>query len=83
MATAPWRASAQAVAPATTCPSRALRIVVPYSAGGASHDFRACWQAWDLALRAEGLPFSAVEVAPDMFAPGARVVLDLWGHVPD
>jgi enamine deaminase RidA (YjgF/YER057c/UK114 family) len=46
-------------------------------------DFRACWQAWNPALRAEGLPFSAVEVAQDMFAPGARVILDLWGHVPD
>jgi enamine deaminase RidA (YjgF/YER057c/UK114 family) len=38
--------------------------------------------AWDASLRKTGLPFSAIEVAPDMFAPGASVILDLWGFVP-
>jgi hypothetical protein len=45
-------------------------------------DFRSCYFAWDEALRREGLPFSAVEVDADLFAPGARVIVDLWGHVP-
>jgi enamine deaminase RidA (YjgF/YER057c/UK114 family) len=44
-------------------------------------EFRSCYLAWDEALRREGVPFSAVEVGEDMFAPGARVVLDLWGFV--
>lgn len=45
-------------------------------------DFRSCHAAWDADLRQRGLPFSAIEVAEDLFAPGARVILDLWGHVP-
>jgi len=45
-------------------------------------DFRSCYLAWDPALRQQGVPFSAVEVSDEMFAPGARVILDLWGHVP-
>lgn len=45
-------------------------------------EFRSAWLAWDPALREQGLPFSAVQVADDLFAPGARVILDLWGHVP-
>ena len=45
-------------------------------------DFRGCYMAWDAELRHAGLPFTAVEVASDLFAPGARVILDLWGHVP-
>jgi enamine deaminase RidA (YjgF/YER057c/UK114 family) len=45
-------------------------------------DFRSAYLAWGPALRRQGLPFSAIEVAEDLFAPGARVLLDLWGHVP-
>lgn len=45
-------------------------------------EFRSAWLAWDPALRRQGLPFSAVQVADTLFAPGARVILDLWGHVP-
>ena len=45
-------------------------------------DFRSCYLAWDPALRQQGVPFSAVEVSDEMFAPGARVILDIWGHVP-
>ncbi|HEX2546807.1 MAG TPA: RidA family protein [Ramlibacter sp.] len=44
-------------------------------------EFRSAWLAWDTGLRRQGLPFSAVEVAPELFAPGARVLVDLWGHV--
>jgi enamine deaminase RidA (YjgF/YER057c/UK114 family) len=45
-------------------------------------DFRSCYFAWDEPARRLGLPFSAVEVDADLFAPGARVIVDLWGHVP-
>ena len=44
--------------------------------------FRSGFMAWDEDIRRLGLPFSAVEVDADLFVPGARVVLDLWGHVP-
>jgi enamine deaminase RidA (YjgF/YER057c/UK114 family) len=44
-------------------------------------DFRGCYLAWDSQLRSAGIPFSAVEVSQDLFAPGARVILDLWGSV--
>ena len=46
-------------------------------------DFRSCYMAWDDGIRRAGVPFSAVEVASDLFAPGAKVILDLWGCVPD
>ena len=29
-----------------------------------------------------GLPFSAIAVSPDLFVPGASLIVDLWGHVP-
>jgi enamine deaminase RidA (YjgF/YER057c/UK114 family) len=45
-------------------------------------EFRGAYLAWGPTLRRQGLPFSAIEVAEDLFAPGARVILDLWGHVP-
>jgi enamine deaminase RidA (YjgF/YER057c/UK114 family) len=45
-------------------------------------EFRNGFMAWDEELRRQGLPFTAVEVGTDMFAPGACVILDLWGHVP-
>jgi enamine deaminase RidA (YjgF/YER057c/UK114 family) len=44
-------------------------------------DFRSAYLQWDGALRGAGLPFSAVEVNDALFAPGARLILDLWGHV--
>ncbi|MEO8925380.1 MAG: RidA family protein, partial [Caldimonas sp.] len=45
-------------------------------------DFRSIYMAWDAGSRQFGLPFSAVQVAPDLFVPGARLILDLWGFVP-
>jgi enamine deaminase RidA (YjgF/YER057c/UK114 family) len=45
-------------------------------------DFRSCYLAWDPMLRRDGIPFSAIQVADDLFAPGAHVILDLWGYVP-
>jgi enamine deaminase RidA (YjgF/YER057c/UK114 family) len=43
---------------------------------------RTCTQ-WADASGEVGVPFSAVEVAPQMFVPGARLILDLWGYAPD
>jgi enamine deaminase RidA (YjgF/YER057c/UK114 family) len=45
-------------------------------------DFHRIFGAWDASLRHAGLPFSAVQVAPDLVVPGARLIVDLWGHVP-
>lgn len=45
--------------------------------------FRSVHTAWDPALRAEGLPFTAVSTGADPLAPGAALVVDLWGHVSD
>jgi len=45
--------------------------------------FRSGFMAWDEDLRRAGMPFSAVEVDTNLFVPGACVILDLWGHVPD
>lgn len=45
-------------------------------------DFRSIYMAWDESSRKAGLPFSAVEVAADLFVPGARLIVDLWGYVP-
>lgn len=45
-------------------------------------NFRQGYMAWDPALRSAGLPFTAIQVAPELFVPGASVILDLWGHVP-
>lgn len=44
--------------------------------------FRSGFMAWDEDLRRLGIPFSAIEVDPTLFVPGATVILDLWGHVP-
>jgi enamine deaminase RidA (YjgF/YER057c/UK114 family) len=46
-------------------------------------EFRSGYLAWDPALRDAGLPFTAIEVDSTLFAPGARIILDLWGHVPN
>jgi enamine deaminase RidA (YjgF/YER057c/UK114 family) len=45
-------------------------------------DFHRIFGAWDASLRRAGLPFNAVQVAPDLVVPGARLIVDLWGHVP-
>ncbi|MBC7781053.1 MAG: RidA family protein, partial [Proteobacteria bacterium] len=47
------------------------------------HDFRGAYAAWRPLIGDTGLPFSAIEVAPQMFVPGARLVVDLWGWAPD
>lgn len=45
-------------------------------------DFRRGYQAWDPSLRRTGLPFSAIQVADELFLSGAAVILDLWGYAP-
>jgi enamine deaminase RidA (YjgF/YER057c/UK114 family) len=37
---------------------------------------------WTRFIGDMGLPFSAVQVAPDLFVPGASLIVDLWGYVP-
>lgn len=45
-------------------------------------DFHACYGEWRNELASLGVPFSAVEVAPEPFVPGARLIVDLWGYTP-
>lgn len=46
-------------------------------------DFHGAYAEWERAGVQHGVPFSAVEVAPGLFIPGARLIVDLWGYVPD
>jgi enamine deaminase RidA (YjgF/YER057c/UK114 family) len=45
-------------------------------------DFHASCMEWRSELGALGVPFSAVEVAPQTFVPGAGLIVDLWGYTP-
>ncbi len=45
-------------------------------------DFHASYREWKNELGALGVPFSALEVAPEPFVPGARLIVDLWGYTP-
>jgi enamine deaminase RidA (YjgF/YER057c/UK114 family) len=45
-------------------------------------DLPALYRAWDQEAPGAGQPFTAVQVAPQLFVPGARVILDLWGYAP-
>jgi len=42
-------------------------------------DFNDTYAEWHSAVGEAGLPFSAVEVADDLFVPGASMIVDLWG----
>ncbi|MBV7484268.1 RidA family protein [Bordetella sp. BOR01] len=42
----------------------------------------AIYAPWRDVLGDAGLPFSAVQVAPSLFVPGAELILDLIGYVP-
>ena len=44
--------------------------------------FRSAYAAWAREIGGGGLPFSAIAVSPDLFVPGASLIVDLWGHVP-
>jgi enamine deaminase RidA (YjgF/YER057c/UK114 family) len=45
-------------------------------------DFHPSYREWDNALGGSGVPFSALQVSPEMFVPGARLIVDLWGYAP-
>ncbi len=48
-------------------------------------DFPRACGAWEHAVGAaceQGLPCTAVRVSPGLFAPGVRLVADLWGYAP-
>ena len=44
-------------------------------------DFHDTYTEWRSAVGDAGLPFSALEVADDLFVPGASVIVDLWGSL--
>ena len=46
-------------------------------------DFHDTYSEWRSAIGDAGLPFSAVEVGKDLFVPGASLIVDLWGGVPE
>lgn len=56
--------------------TRALHFVQELS------DFADIHDAWRHSGTDGDLPFSAVQVGPDLFVPGARVIADFWGYVP-
>jgi enamine deaminase RidA (YjgF/YER057c/UK114 family) len=45
-------------------------------------DFPRAHGAWAQELGGLGLPFGAVQAAPGLFVPGARLIVDLWGYAP-
>jgi enamine deaminase RidA (YjgF/YER057c/UK114 family) len=45
-------------------------------------DFHASYMEWRKELGDIGVPFSAVEISPELFVPGARLIVDLWGYAP-
>ncbi|WP_316980396.1 RidA family protein [Shumkonia mesophila] len=45
-------------------------------------DFAGACNAWRQVIGNDALPYSAVKVNESMFVPGAKLILDLWGHLP-
>ena len=45
-------------------------------------ELRSSYDEWRHVLGANGLPFSALQVSPGLFVPGARLIVDLWGYAP-
>jgi hypothetical protein len=37
---------------------------------------------WERVIGDAGLPFTAVQVNDALFVPGATLMVDLWGHIP-
>jgi enamine deaminase RidA (YjgF/YER057c/UK114 family) len=46
-------------------------------------EFHGTFDEWRKAVGNHGIPFSAVEVAPGLFVPGAALIVDLWGYAPN
>ena len=44
------------------------------------NSFHSTFGEWTKAVGAVGVPFSAVQVAPSLFVPGASLIVDLWGY---
>ena len=44
--------------------------------------FHGTFGEWEKAIGNVGVPFSAVQVASQLFVPGASLIVDLWGYVP-
>ncbi|MGH7071722.1 MAG: RidA family protein [Acetobacteraceae bacterium] len=44
--------------------------------------FASVYEQWRQAIGDSGLPFSAVQVHPSLFVPGAELIVDLFGYVP-
>jgi len=42
--------------------------------------FHRAFGEWQRAIGGAGVPFSAVQVAPGLFVPGASLLVDLWGY---
>ncbi len=49
---------------------------------GDLNDFPGACSAWKQVIGNDALPYSAVMVNDSMFVPGAKLILDLWGHLP-
>ncbi|MEO8143958.1 MAG: RidA family protein [Betaproteobacteria bacterium] len=45
-------------------------------------DFEDTYAEWRGVIGDAGLPFSAVETGKDLFVPGAKLIVDLWGSAP-
>lgn len=45
--------------------------------------FYGAYSEWRAVIGDIGVPFSAVEVAPQLFVPGVKLLVDLWGYVPN
>jgi len=45
--------------------------------------FKDAYPEWEPIIGEKGVPFSAVEVNPNLFVPGVGIILDLWGYAPD
>jgi enamine deaminase RidA (YjgF/YER057c/UK114 family) len=44
--------------------------------------FAPCYREWRHVIGDVGLPFSAIEVNPSLFVPGAELIVDLTGYIP-
>lgn len=47
------------------------------------NDFKSAYRKWSTYIGDHGLPFTAIEVGAIPFLPNARLLLDLWGYIPN
>jgi enamine deaminase RidA (YjgF/YER057c/UK114 family) len=65
---------------AGTSLENAVRVLQFHSDLATFHD---TYLEWERCLGDAGLPFAAIQVNNAMFAPGAGIIVDLWGYIPD